>query len=35
MSKTLNEIMPNEEEMKMLVFMMALQDLLTPPGRKM
>lgn len=31
----IDEIMPNEEEMKMLAFMMALQDLLTPPGRKM
>lgn len=31
----IDEISPNEEEMKMLVFMMALQNLLTPPGRKM
>ena len=31
----IEEISPNEEEMKMLTFMAALQTLLTPPGRKM
>jgi len=31
----IDEIMPNDEEMKMLIFMAALQTLLTPPGRKM
>lgn len=31
----IDEIMPSEEEMKMLIFMIALQDLINPRGRKM